>query len=68
LLTEILPNVLTPSLAAFANSLAFFVTGTFFVEVVFGIPGLGGLTMKRYATRTFRFWWVLCIVFAVSVT
>lgn len=68
LLDEILPNILTPSLAAFANSLAFFVTGTFFVEVVFGITGLGGLTYEAIRNKDLSLLLGLCIVFAVSIT
>lgn len=68
LIAETLPNVLTPSLAAFANSLAFFVTGTFFVEVVFGITGLGGLTYEAIRNKDLPLLVGLCVVFAVAVT
>lgn len=68
LISEILPNILTPSLAAFANSLAFFVTGTFFVEVVFGITGLGGLTYESIRNKDLPLLVGLCVVFATAIT
>jgi len=68
LLSEVLPNALTTALAALANGLAFFVTGTFFVEVVFGISGLGGLTYDAIRNKDIALLVGLCIVFAVSIT
>jgi peptide/nickel transport system permease protein len=68
LLREVLPNALTTALAALANGLAFFVTGTFFVEVVFGISGLGGLTYEAIRNKDIALLVGLCMVFAVTIT
>jgi peptide/nickel transport system permease protein len=68
LLHELLPNALPVALAGLANGLAGFVTGTFFVEVTFGIPGLGWLTWQAIANRDIPLLAALCILFAVAVT
>lgn len=68
LIREALPNALTPALAALANGLAFFVTGTFFVEVAFGIPGLGGLTYEAVRNKDIPVLAAACILFAFSIT
>jgi peptide/nickel transport system permease protein len=68
LVTEALPNALTAALAALANGLAFFVTGTFFVEVVFGISGLGGLTYEAVRNKDIALLVGLCTVFAATIT
>lgn len=68
LLAEILPNAVTPALAALANSLAFFVTGTFFVEVVFGVTGLGSLTYDAIRNNDLALLMGLCMVFAVAIS
>lgn len=68
LLAEILPNAITPALAALANSLAFFITGTFFVEVVFGITGLGSLTYEAIRNNDLALLMGLCIVFAAAIS
>lgn len=68
LLTEILPNAITPAVAALANSLAFFITGTFFVEVVFGVTGLGSLTYEAIRNNDLALLMGLCIVFATAIT
>lgn len=68
LLTEILPNALTPALGALANNLAIFVTGSFFVEVVFGITGLGGLTYEAIRNRDLPLLMGICITYAVFIT
>jgi peptide/nickel transport system permease protein len=65
---EALPNAITPALAALANGLAFFVTGTFFVEVAFGIPGLGGLTYEAVRNKDIPVLVAVCILFAVTIT
>ena len=64
---EILPNALPAALAALANSLAYFVTGAFFVEVVFGIPGWGGLTQEALRNKDVAMLSGLCVAFAVIV-
>jgi len=68
LLAEVLPNALTAALAALANGLAFFVTGTFFVELVFGISGLGGLTYEAIRNKDIALLVGLCMVFAATIT
>lgn len=65
---EALPNALTTALAALANGLAFFVTGTFFVEVAFSIPGLGGLTYEAVRNKDIPVLIAVCILFAFSIT
>lgn len=65
---EVLPNALTTSLPAFANSLAAFLTGTFFVEMVFGIPGLGRLIYEAISNKDISLLLILCILFAFTVT
>jgi peptide/nickel transport system permease protein len=51
LLRFAVPNALTPAMAALANGLAFFVTGSFFVEVVFGISGWGTLAYEAVRNK-----------------
>lgn len=68
LLTEILPNAVTPALAALANSLAFFITGTFFIEVVFGMTGLGSLTYEAIRNKDLALLVGLCVVFAAAIS
>ncbi|MGH8549175.1 MAG: ABC transporter permease subunit, partial [Methylococcales bacterium] len=68
LLAEILPNAITPALAALANSLAFFITGTFFVKVVFGVTGLGSLTYEVIRNNDLALLMGLCIVFAAAIS
>jgi peptide/nickel transport system permease protein len=68
LVRELLPNALPVALAGLANGLAGFVTGTFFVEVTFGIPGLGWLTWQAIANRDIPLLAALCMLFAVAVT
>jgi ABC-type dipeptide/oligopeptide/nickel transport system permease component len=65
---EALPNALTPAIAALANGLAFFVTGTLFVEVAFGMPGLGGLTYEAVRNKDVPVLVAVCILFAFTIT
>ena len=62
-----LPNAITPALAAFANGFAFFVTGTFFIEVVFGIGGLGTLAYEAVRNKDVSVLVGLTIVFAGAI-
>jgi peptide/nickel transport system permease protein len=62
-----LPNAITPAMAAFANGVAFFVTGTFFVEVVFGIGGLGTLAYEAVRNKDVSVLVGVSIVFAGSI-
>lgn len=66
-LHEVLPNALPSALAAFANSLAYFVTGAFFVEAVFGIPGLGSLAQEALRNKDVAVLAGICLLFAVVV-
>lgn len=61
------PNAITPSIAAFANGLAFFVTGSFFVEVVFGIGGLGTLAYEAVRNKDVPVLMGVSIVFAAAI-
>ena len=65
---EVLPNALTTSLPAFANSLAAFLTGTFFIEMIFGISGLGRLTYEAISNKDITLLLTLCILFAFIIT
>ncbi len=67
LLRFALPNAITPAMAAFANGVAFFVTGTFFVEVVFGIGGLGTLAYEAVRNKDVSVLVGVSIVFAGSI-
>jgi peptide/nickel transport system permease protein len=67
LLRFAVPNAITPALAAFANGMAFFVTGSFFVEVVFGIGGLGTLAYEAVRNKDVPVLVGLSIVFTVAI-
>jgi peptide/nickel transport system permease protein len=67
LLSFALPNAITPAMAAFANGVAFFVTGTFFVEVVFGIGGLGTLAYEAVRNKDVSVLVGVSIVFAGAI-
>jgi len=67
LLRFAIPNAITTSLAAVANGLAFFVTGSFFVEVVFGIGGLGTLAYEAVRNKDVPVLVGLSIVFTVAI-
>jgi peptide/nickel transport system permease protein len=67
LLRKALPNALTAALPALANAMAVFITGTFFVEVIFGIPGLGRLTYEAIANKDIALLSALCLVFAIAI-
>jgi peptide/nickel transport system permease protein len=67
LLRFALPNALTPALAALANGLAFFVTGSFFVEVVFGIGGWGTLAYEAVRNKDIAVLVGVSLVFAAGI-
>jgi ABC-type dipeptide/oligopeptide/nickel transport system permease component len=67
LLREALPNALPAALGALANSLAVFITGTFFVEVIFGVPGLGRLSFDAIRSKDLALLAPICMLFAVSI-
>lgn len=66
-LREAMPNAMAAALAGAANSIAFFVTGTFFVEVVFGIGGWGRLAHDAIRNRDLALLGPLCLIFAAIV-
>jgi peptide/nickel transport system permease protein len=61
------PNALTPALAALANGLAFFVTGSFFVEVVFGIGGWGTLAYEAVRNKDIAVLVGVSLIFAAGI-
>jgi peptide/nickel transport system permease protein len=48
---EAFPNALPATIAALANGMAFFLTGTLFIEIIFGIPGLGNLAFDALRSK-----------------
>jgi peptide/nickel transport system permease protein len=67
LFAEVLPNALPAALAALTNSLAFFVTGAFFVEIVFGIPGWGRLAQEALRNKDMSVLSGLCLAFGFAM-
>lgn len=65
--SEALPNALPAALAALVNSLAYFVTGAFFVEAVFGIPGWGRLAQEALRNKDMAVLSGLCLAFAIAM-
>ena len=68
LIHEALVNSVTAPVSAFANGLAYFVTGTFFVEVAFGIGGLGTLTYESIRGKDVTVLAGICLIFALAVS
>jgi peptide/nickel transport system permease protein len=68
LIHEALVNSVTAPVSAFANALAYFVTGTFFVEVAFGIGGLGTLTYESIRGKDVTVLSGICVIFALAVS
>lgn len=48
-----LRNALIPLVTTFGSSLGFIVTGAFFIENIFNIPGLGSITMTAVTSRDY---------------
>jgi peptide/nickel transport system permease protein len=67
LLRFAVPNALTPAMAALANGLAFFVTGSFFVEVVFGISGWGTLAYEAVRNKDIAVLVGVTLVFGTGI-
>jgi len=67
LLRFAVPNALTPAMAALANGLAFFVTGSFFVEVVFGISGWGTLAYEAVRNKDISVLVGVTIIFGAGI-
>jgi ABC-type dipeptide/oligopeptide/nickel transport system permease component len=68
LLREALVNALSAPLSAMANGLAYFFTGTFFVEVAFGIGGLGSLTYDAVRNKDVTVIAGVCLFFAIAIS
>lgn len=49
----VLKNLLVPFLAAFSNQIPILFTGTFVVEIIFSIPGIGSLLIRSLLERDF---------------
>ena len=65
---EVLRVSLSAPLATFVQGIAFFVTGTFFVEAVFGIAGLGGLAYEAVRDKDVALLVPLCLLFGTVVS
>jgi peptide/nickel transport system permease protein len=68
LFREALVNALTAPVSALANGLAYFFTGTFFVEVAFGIGGIGSLTYDAIRNKDITLLAGVCVLFAVAIS
>lgn len=68
LLREALVNALTAPVSAIANGLAYFFTGTFFVEVAFGVGGIGSLTYEAIQNKDMTVLAGVCLLFAVVIS
>lgn len=68
LIRDVLLNALTAPISAIANGLAYFLTGTFFVEVAFGIGGLGSLTYEAIRNKDVPTLAGICVLFAVVIS
>ncbi len=68
LFREALINASSAPLSAIANGLAYFFTGTFFVEVAFGIGGLGSLTYDAVRNKDLTVIAGVCLFFAVAIS
>jgi len=68
LLKEAVINAATAPVSALANGLAYFVTGTFFVEAAFGIGGLGTLTYDSIRNKDVTVLASICLLFAFVVS
>jgi len=65
---ESVPNSFPSAVGALGNAVAGFITGSFFVEAIFGIPGVGQLTYQAIQNDDIPLLAALCIMFAVSVS
>lgn len=68
LFREALINASSAPLSAIANGLAYFFTGTFFVEVAFGIGGLGSLTYDAVRNKDLTVIAGVCLFFAMVIS
>jgi peptide/nickel transport system permease protein len=68
LLREALPNSVGAPVSAAANGLAYFATGTFFVEVAFGVGGIGTLTYEAIRNKDVTVLAAVCLLFAIAIS
>jgi peptide/nickel transport system permease protein len=68
LMRDALINALPAPVSAIANGLAYFFTGTFFVEVAFGIGGIGSLTYDAIRNKDVTVLAAVCLLFAVVIS
>lgn len=68
LLREALVNALPAPVSAIANGLAYFFTGTFFVEVAFGVGGIGSLTYEAIRSKDITVLAGICLLFAIVIS
>jgi len=68
LIRESLINSLTAPVSAIGNGLAYFFTGTFFVEVAFGIGGVGSLTYEAIGNKDMTVLSGICVLFAIVIS
>ena len=68
LFREALVNALAAPLSAIANGLAYFFTGTFFVEVAFGVGGIGSLTYDAIRNKDITLLAGVCLLFAAVIS
>jgi peptide/nickel transport system permease protein len=68
LLREAIVNALTAPVSAIANGLAYLFTGNFFVEVAFGVGGIGTLTYEAIRNKDVTVLAGVCLVFAVVIS
>ncbi len=60
-------NALIPLVTVFGTSLATLVGGVFFIEVIFNIPGLGGIAINAINNRDYSVIQATGVIFAIAV-
>lgn len=68
ILVEAAPNSFSGALGSLGNGIAIFMTGSLFVEAIFGIPGIGLLTYQAVQNKDLPLLAGLCIVFAIGIS
>jgi peptide/nickel transport system permease protein len=68
ILVEAVPNSFSGALGSLGNGVAIFMTGSLFVETIFGIPGIGSLTYQAVQNKDLPLLTALCIVFAIGIS
>lgn len=67
-LHEAIVNSLSAPISAIANGLAYLFTGNFFVEVAFGVGGIGTLTYEAIRNKDVTVLAGVCLLFAVVIS